>query len=84
MVAIILPPVFYLALKKKSGDPVKWWMYAGNITVVVVGILAGLATTIATITEIIGAGFSVGLIIDNGEDPQDCNASEYYDYNSAW
>lgn len=85
LVAIILPPLFYLALKRKTGQ-VKIWMYVGNFFVVIVGLLAGAATLVATISELFGADFSIGIVLDNGENPQDCvaEAQLLYYYPPAW
>lgn len=86
LVAIILPPLFYIALKRKTGGEVKIWMYVVNSIVIIVGILAGAATIVATITELAGVDFSIGLIIDSGENPQDCvaQAQSEYEYSPAW
>ena len=85
LVAIILPPIFYMCLLRKNGHTIKWWQYGINGTVVVVGILAGLATIVATITEILGDGFSIGIVFDVDTVPTDCVAANYgYEYDPAW
>merc|ERR1712232_367514 len=83
LVAIILPPLFYLALSRKSGT-VKWWVYVFNLTVVIVGILAGIATIVATISDLAGADFSIGIVLEAGEDPLDCDAASIYSYGEPW
>lgn|SRR3990167_1112597 len=84
LVAIILPPIFYLLLMRKQNMEIKWWSYTLNIVVIVVGILAGLATTVMTLLEIFGVEIAIGIVIPLNQDPQECNADLSYQYKDPW
>ena len=84
LVAIILPPLFYILLRRQKPTPIKMWEYLLNGTVVVVGILAGAATTVTTILQIFDIQISVGVVFASG-DSASCIPSNYLnDYLNPW
>jgi len=83
LVAIILPPLFYILLRRQKPAPIRTWEYLLNGTVVIVGVLAGAATTVTTILQIFDIPISVGVTFSS--DAFNCIPANYVDdYLNAW